>query len=292
MCFGVLETIPWEQIYVIFVVRVISIVKIRLILYNNNVDRISDIIMKKEQLTEVLQEFGLTEHEAFVYLASIQIGPSTVISIADAASIKRTTVYGVLESLQQKGLVRIEVKGFKQLFTAESPEKLETVLELRRAKLKSALPELSALYNLKGGESFIKYYEGLEAMRNAYDSLIEDLHPKDDYFVLANEDYWYALDADYFEGFRQRRKKVAMNCQLIFKDSELGRMHKRLQRNYNCTVKLLPAGVNISTNLIVIPKKVVIHQLVEPNITIIIENKSVVQMHQEMFRIIWNALPE
>ena len=34
--------------------------------------------------------------------------------------------YSVIDSLKEKGLVRVEIKGFKSIFVAESPEKLNT----------------------------------------------------------------------------------------------------------------------------------------------------------------------
>src|SRR3989338_6121463 len=113
--------------------------------------------MKNTKLIELLEELGLSENESKVYFASLSLGPATIIRIANTAEIKRTTVYSVVEALKQKGLINLEIKGFKKLYAAENPEKLETILEVKRNKLKAMLPEFAGLYNLKGGESFIKY---------------------------------------------------------------------------------------------------------------------------------------
>lgn len=121
--------------------------------------------MKKSQIQDFLTELGLTENEAAVYLIGLSLGPTTILNIAKASGIRRTTVYSVVEVLKTKGLMHIEPRGFKQVFVAESPEKLELILEAKRSSLRRMLPELSALYNLKGGESTIKYYEGMEAIK-------------------------------------------------------------------------------------------------------------------------------
>ncbi len=245
-----------------------------------------------EKLSELLTDLGLSDHESKVYLASLSLGPSTVMDIADAALIKRTTVYSVVNTLMTKGLVRIEPKGFKRLFAAESPSRLETVLESKRFKLKSALPELEALYSLKGGESVIKYYEGIVGMRTAYESVLEDVRPKDYYYVFANEEIWYGLDEEYFADYRKRRRKYNLDVRLILQDTPIGQEFKRLQQQYNCQVKILPPGAELLTNMLLIPKKVIIQQLVQPLVTIIIENPSIVQMHKQMLDIMWNSLPE
>lgn len=247
--------------------------------------------MIKNKLINTLAELGLTEGEASVYFASVTLGSASVMQIASVAGIKRTSAYSIIESLIAMGLMTAEVAGLKKRFIAEPPEKLETILEIRRQKLQSILPEFEALYNLQGGEGFIKYYQGIVGMHKAYDGILADLQPKQEYMVLANEEYWYNLDPEYFENYRKKRSKINANARLLLQDSKVAREHLRTQKNYNCTVKLLPAGVKLQTNLAIIPKKVTIHQLVQPVVTIVIETQSVVTMHREMFNLIWNSLP-
>ncbi|TAK57419.1 hypothetical protein EPO17_01975 [Patescibacteria group bacterium] len=246
--------------------------------------------MHKNHLTELLQEIGLTEHEAQVYFSALSLGPSTVLKIAKAAEIKRTTVYTVIESLTKKGLMNIEVRGFKKLFVAETPEKLDSILEGRRAEFKRQLPEFLGLYNLKGGESFIKYYEGLEAVKSIYEGLIRDIRPHEDYLVMSNQDYWLRLDEKYFRDFGMRRAKLPIKIRMMVLDTEGGREFQKLERNLNSRIKILPEKTTLVTNLIITPQRVVFHQLTAPIIAIVIENKSIIQMHREMYEIIWNSI--
>ena len=241
---------------------------------------------------ETLIEFGLSEHESNVYLASLSLGPATIQKIAEGAEIKRTTVYSVVESLKQKGLMLIEVKGLKKLYTAENPEKLDILLEQRQGRLQSLLPQLSAIYNLKGGESFIKYYTGLEAVKNIYETLIKDIKPHQDYLVISDEDQWINLDEKYFRDFTERRAKLNINTRLLLVDTPDAREFKKFEKNFNVKIKLLPPKTKLVTNLVVTPQRVLIHQLIPPIIGIVIENKSVIQMHQESFEIMWNSIPE
>lgn len=245
--------------------------------------------MKNEDLIKILSDIGLSENESKVYFAALSLGPATVLKIARAAEVKRTTVYSVVESLKQKGLMNIEVKGFKQLYVAESPEKLETVLEQRRAEFKNSLSEFMALYNLKGGESYIKYYEGLEAMKNVYEELLKDIQPHEDYLVVSAIEQWYKLDPDYFWDFVERRSKLPIKVRMLFTDSKESRKRMKRYNFPNTQIKLLSPKTKLTTNLVVIPKKVVIHQLTPPIMAIVIENKSVVQMHKELFEIIWKV---
>ena len=150
--------------------------------------------MKNTSLTNTLTTLGLTDHEAAVYLAALSLGPATILKIAGVAEIKRTTVYSVIESLKIKGLMAIHVKGFKKLFVAENPEKLKTILLTRQSLLAQTLPEFLALYNLKGTESTIKYYEGLAGVKSVYESLLTDVRPKEDYLIISHQAEWLNLD--------------------------------------------------------------------------------------------------
>jgi len=247
--------------------------------------------MKKNMLTEILTGLGLTDNEARVYFAALALGPATILKISRAAEVKRTTVYSVIEALKQRGLVTIELRGLKQLYVAENPEKLESMLEEKKERLQAVLPEFSALYNLKKGEGIIKYYEGLEAVKSTYEQLLNDVRVHEDYLVISDQRQWYDLDKAYFQNFTERRAKLNVCTRLLLQDSAPAREHKKFEKNYHEEVKILPAHTQLTTNLVIIPKRIVIHQLIPPVMAIVIENKNIVQLHRELFEIAWNAIP-
>lgn len=246
--------------------------------------------MKNNKLTNILKDLGLTENEAGVYLAALGLGSTSILKIAKSAEIKRTTVYSVVESLKQKGLISEELKGWKKYFVAESPEKLEKVLEEKRNRFKNSLPELLALHNLKGSDSVIKYYEGLESVKNIYLELLQEIKAHEDYLVIGAQDQWHNLDPKFFQDFIKRRAKLPINIRLLLTDSKITREHQKIQSAYNETIKILPKNTKLTTNLIITSKKVVIHQLIPPIMAMIIENPSMVQMHRELFEIVWKSI--
>ncbi len=247
--------------------------------------------MKNKKLLQILIDLGLSENEASVYLAALSLGPTTILKIAKTAEMKRTTIYSVIDSLKKRGLINIEIKGFKTLFTAENPEKLETMLDSHREQLRNSLPEFLGMYNLKGGESSIKYYEGLESVKSVYESLISDIKPHEDYLIIADAKQWMELDPEYFQNFTERRAKLNINTRMLLQDSKTARELKNKEKNYNIKgVKIFPQKMSLTTNIVIIPKKIVIHQLTPPIMAVVIENKSMINMQKEIFEIIWNSL--
>jgi len=246
--------------------------------------------MPSNQLTSTLEEIGLTENEAKVYYAALNLGPTTILKIAKSAELKRTTCYSVIESLKRKGLMNIQIEGFKKKFLAEDPQKLEVMVEAKRKKLHMLLPEFSALYNLEGGEGVIKYYEGLEAIKGVYEGLIRDVKPGDDYLVLSNLDQWINHDREHFMDFLYRRAKLPIKIRMLFMDTPLAHEWKNMEKNFNSKVGILPPGRHLTTNLVITPQRVFIHQVTPPLIGIAIENKSAIRMHKEMYEIIWDSV--
>lgn len=246
--------------------------------------------MQKNKLTKILINLGLSENEAKVYFASLSLGPSTILKIARTAEIKRTTVYSVVESLRQKGLMNIELRGWKKLYTVESPEKLKFILENKKNELQDSMPEFMAMQNLKESGSFIKYYEGLESIKSIYEGLLKDIKSGEDYLVIGNQEQWFNLDKKYFLNFIKRRAKLNIKIRMLLQDSKIAREHKKIEKNYNEKIKILPSKINLTTNLVIIPRKIVIHQLTPPIMAMVIENKNIIQMHREFFEIMWDSI--
>ena len=248
--------------------------------------------MADHKLIHILENIGLSEHEAKVYFASLALGPSTILKIAQAAGVKRATVYDIVAALKEKGIMTVEVTGFKKLFAPAHPEHLEDILEARKELVKKNLPEFEALYNMKGGESTVKYYEGLAAVKSLYEGSLKDIHPGEEYLSITDRKQWLSADEHYFQHFIERRAKLDIKTRLLLDDSDTAREYKRFERNFNVRIKLLPKETVLTTNLIILPSRVVIHQLTPPIVAIAISSKSIITMHREMFNIMWSAIAD
>jgi sugar-specific transcriptional regulator TrmB len=247
---------------------------------------------KDTSIYKILTDIGLPELEAKVYLAILQLGETTVLKISRATEIKRTTIYHVIESLKQKGLVSEDVQGLKSFLVAEDPQKLSQLLNARAKTFEGILPILSAQYQTKNKTVDTKIYIGAQAIRSVYDSLLEDIKPHQDYCVISNQHEWYDKDKEFFEDFMSRRAKLNINIRLLIIESETARKHKQFERNYNMHVRFLPKDTKLSTNLVIIPQKVVIHRLLEPTSATVLTDPAIIQMHKESFEIMWNSVKQ
>ena len=120
-----------------------------------------------------LTYLGLSEKEAKVYLAALELGKSSVQKISDKSKVNRATTYVILEGLLSKGLVSTINEDKKQYYYAESPEKLnilfqEQVMAIQRKQeyFEKVLPELKTIKKIeKKGSPTVRYFEGKEGLR-------------------------------------------------------------------------------------------------------------------------------
>jgi HTH-type transcriptional regulator, sugar sensing transcriptional regulator len=125
-----------------------------------------------DELTRELTHLGLTEKEAAVYLAAMELGPSVAQDIAKKAKVNRASTYVMIDSLKTRGLVSSYSKGKKKYFAAESPDRLQSMIRLQRQELEgkeaefnNILPQLLALYNVEGTKPQVRFLEGLEGIK-------------------------------------------------------------------------------------------------------------------------------
>ncbi len=120
-----------------------------------------------ERIVEKLERIGLTEYEAKAYLALLEVHLNTATKVSERASVPRTRIYSVLESLAHKGWVRV-YSGVPLLFKARAPrEVVEKIREEYGEFLDSVKSTLKIeVKNMKDKFVIKKFDIGLESLRD------------------------------------------------------------------------------------------------------------------------------
>jgi predicted transcriptional regulator len=117
----------------------------------------------------LLKQFGLDEKEAAIYTAALQQGQSSQVELAEASGIKRTTVREYIAPLVTKGLLQQVVKGKRTEYIARDPRELLSDLKTRVHEATDSLPALLALQKDRQQKPVVRYFEGLEGLKQVYD---------------------------------------------------------------------------------------------------------------------------
>jgi len=122
-------------------------------------------------LISLLEKIGLSEKEAKVYLASLELGEDSVQNIGKKASVNRATTYVILEKLMTLGLVSTYEKDKKTVFVAEDPKELVHIIdeekravEEREHELKENINQITALYNRNKNKPTVRFFEGADGL--------------------------------------------------------------------------------------------------------------------------------
>lgn len=140
---------------------------------------------------------GLKDTDAKVYVTALELGETSVARIAKKSGLKRTTVSSTVSNLVGQGLMYSSRQGQRNVFGATDPRIFKRTLEEKTENLDALLPELLALANAVEHKPTVRFYEGLEGIKEAHQHTLEF----SDYEMLfwvsdvplthESEDYWF-----------------------------------------------------------------------------------------------------
>jgi len=128
--------------------------------------------MKSEQkLLDIFKQLRLTEQDAHVYLALLELEAVSIRKVADKTGINRGSVYEILKRLVEEGLVSTRTTGKREYFVAESPERIFDMIRDKRKSLLEAqkaaeaiVPMLLSKSARPEGRPVVRYYEDAEGV--------------------------------------------------------------------------------------------------------------------------------
>lgn len=231
-------------------------------------------------LEKYLQEIGLSEKESQIYLALLQVDSESIQEIAKNTGINRTTVYPVLESLAQKGLVGEIQDGKKTLYQAAAPERLETfverqkvLLEEKAKRLKDIIPEIKGIQRKEGERPVIKFFEGRDGVVSAYEEFYSSLDAKEQQgYMIYNMDLIdKTYSAEEEERFYQIRKKKMVNPTVVY-NKEAGD-HSFVTQGIRTRID--GGKYPINTDITVVGDKIILSSLGEHVSSFLIKSKDI-----------------
>lgn len=236
-----------------------------------------------------LRELGLTEKEARVYVALVELGRGTAYAISKISKIKRPTTYIVLEDLRRKGLVSKVPHIKNQIFIAKDPNELFTIQEEKIRNAKRALPGLLALSSAKDHSINTYFFEGMDGMKEALEYKRNTVADKELLCIYAKSD----------KGLQSIPKFYFRHNEILEKQNTFIRgfipNHPSLKgfRKYDNTkekeIITLPSksfSPNVSLEISDSFVKILLHKQSQ---AMVIESKDYSQLMKQIFELIWQA---
>lgn len=247
------------------------------------------------KLKQALEEIGLSKIEVEAYLTLLKTAGAQPASIlANRMGINRTTAYKALINISKLGLATKTMKHGIICFFAEDPEDtLKSLVRDKQEKLQEVNTSiLEALPSLIVGEEGspnlpkIRYYEGIEGIKQIYEAVLKE---GVDYYRYGDITKIYSTLGDFVDDYIRRRNKMGITAHAIMP------YHKRSEELYKKDKEELRKALYIPHDLFPIEgevrifgNKVAILSLKKDSpISIIIESEVVARMFKSIFMLTW-----
>ncbi len=241
-------------------------------------------------LEKELQKLGLSEKEAKVYLASLELGPSVVQVLARKAGVNRATTYVMIESLIKRGLMSSFEKGKKRFFTAESPFQLLSLLKKQEAEIKEKqkgieeiLPELKALFASAEEKPRVRFFEGKEGIKAIREDFLRTKDRKIETIYSADFIREVFTDEERRD-FVEKRMKKGIKVRSIYTFKK-GTLTDKTATRSKIPIEKFP----LFCDIIMYDNNVAITSLKGKLFGIIIESKEFADTMRSIFELAWEA---
>jgi sugar-specific transcriptional regulator TrmB len=125
--------------------------------------------------TDMLERLGLTEYEQTALAELLTLGRTTAPNLAEATGIPKARVYGVLDSLADRGYIEV-IPGRPKEYQPKSPaEVLDRAVENRRQEFEQYRQDLDGMR-----ERFLAEF------RPRYERASEDVRPAEELFHVVD----------------------------------------------------------------------------------------------------------
>ena len=246
---------------------------------------------KIDNLERRLLEYGLTQKQAKVYIAALELGPASVQAIAEKARIERTNTYDSVKSLVKKRLMSISSAGKKHLYIAEPPEILRRVLDEKEADLRQLLPELRSIYNASDTKPRIRFYPGVEGFKTVYANLLT-CHEKEISGIFAMKDFLEIAGREFLERMVEGRVRRGIHLKVIrSQEQEIKGLHEASEEELR-ELRYSPEGMIFPISTFVYDNKVIYLSSKKETFGLIVESSDIAQAHKNYFEALWQISSE
>jgi sugar-specific transcriptional regulator TrmB len=134
----------------------------------------------------LLEKIGLSKNESEIYLALLDLGPSSISKISEKTAIHRPLIYKTLPDLLEKKLISQTQKGKQIMYVAEPPNRLESIFDDLKYQFFELLPDLEDTYDSNNKKPKVRFLEGKDGTKRVFDDVVRSLKSGDTFYRYSS----------------------------------------------------------------------------------------------------------
>lgn len=241
------------------------------------------------ELEAGLKAFGFDEKETQVYLAGLELGPTTVLELARRTRLARTTLYPILEDLRQRGFFRYGKQKRKSVYIAESPAMLAKIFHSREKQFENIVTKLEALRGTVHEGAGVVLFEGGEGFRQLWQKIFKS-GVKEYRIITSGVGMLEFVHEPYLIKYiiAERMRRGIKSLQLIT-DTPAARKIIAKDKTELRESRLLPAGVEVPATIIIFGNEVAFITTRRENTMILVASGEAAVTHRTIFDLLWQT---
>lgn len=251
-----------------------------------------------QTLKTILADIGLSENESTLFSVLLQFDHLKMSELSKKARLNRTTAYGVIKSLIERGLVTSTLHDGVTQYSAIDLELLPSyidrqkdLLDQRKIHLQNLLPELKK--NREHADIFprVTFFEGIEGVKQAFEDTLEKNKSKKIECLSGPNAISERLGVEYTEYYVKKRKHLGIMCYGIATDSPFTRLAQSQDENALRLTKILPKEFQLDTEINIYDETVnILSFSKERPLAVIIEDRTISNALRTLFQYIDKTL--
>lgn len=237
--------------------------------------------------TQALRAFGFDDKQARVYLAGLELGPTTVLELSRRTRLARTTLYPILEDLRRRGYFRLGKTKRGSVYAAEPPSVLERQLQERAAAFTAALPQLVALRGTVHEGAGVSLYEGSEGFRQLWQKLFRSGVKEYRILTSAVGLTEFVKEPYLVDRIIAERVRRGIRSKQLIVDSLLARKIVAKDRDELRESRLLPRGTVLPATILIFGEEVAFVTTRRENTMILIASGETAVTLRALFDALW-----
>lgn len=233
---------------------------------------------------EALEEFGLENREAKIYVKLLEIGGGGASEIAKKVNILRPTVYDILDNMIKKGVVSYSISAGRKVFSAVDPQILQQIVDEKKRIISQFVPELNEISKGSLVKPFVETYLGPKGVKTIYDDMLKE--GKDVYHIFNYREYSKTFKLFFIQNFIKRRVERGINFRGIvshIEDPEIAKSDKKSLRE----LRTLDSLSEFEATLFIYGDKCGFMTYTETPMGILIKNKIIASSFMILFNYLW-----
>ena len=251
-------------------------------------------------LHSALEKFGFNEKQQRVYIALAEAGKITATELSKRTNVPRATLYAILDSLIDRGVVSREQARGSALFVVNNPEAFLRLVELEKSALSEkdqAAKDIIDMVSpfLSSGHYSLPKVQVFEGKKNI-ESMLYDYLPlwRRSYAEVANYTQWGFQDPVFVESYlrwHQHLWNTMIPEEKIRLFSNQANVEKELQhRIQRREVRPLPEGVQFRSSIWIYGDYIIMGiTRNKPHYAVQMKDEILASNLRTIFQLLWDA---